>query len=67
MDSEFAAIPGRLVPETLARGPAARGGGVDTQKTLPFGMPVHNIQANTPVENILAMFKAINASARQND
>lgn len=59
------------------------GGGVDTQKTLPFGTPqevydevsqrlkifgcqggfvfntVHNIQANTPVENILAMFSAI--------
>ncbi|HXK60119.1 MAG TPA: uroporphyrinogen decarboxylase family protein [Acidobacteriota bacterium] len=59
------------------------GGGVDTQKTLPFGTPqqvreevlrsceifgkgggfvfntVHNIQANTPVENIVAMFEAI--------
>lgn len=59
------------------------GGGVDTQKTLPFGTPqevydevmerlkifapgggfvfnpVHNIQARTPTENILAMFKAI--------
>jgi hypothetical protein len=63
------------------------GGGVDTQKTLPFGTPddvyrqvrerieifapgggfvfnaIHNIQANTPVENILAMFKAIKDSA----
>ncbi|MGB2958113.1 MAG: uroporphyrinogen decarboxylase family protein [Bacteroidota bacterium] len=59
------------------------GGGVDTQKTLPFGTPaevraevtdrcrifseeggfvfntVHNIQANTPVENILAMLDAL--------
>lgn len=59
------------------------GGGIDTQKTLPFGTPqdveeqvkkqcsvlgknggfvfnaVHNIQANTPVENVVAMFKAI--------
>lgn len=59
------------------------GGGVDTQKTLPFGTPeevykevtdrltlfskgggyvfntVHNIQGNTSVENILAMFRAI--------
>ena len=60
------------------------GGGVDTQKNLPFGTPeevreetrrnvkilshggcfvcavVHNIQGPTPVENILAFFKAIN-------
>ena len=59
------------------------GGGVDTQKTLPFGTPaevraevlerlrvftpgggfifntVHNIQARTPVENIVAMLDAI--------
>ncbi len=58
------------------------GGGVDTQRTLPFGTPdevkeqvrervemfaegggfvfnaIHNIQANTPVENVLAMFEA---------
>jgi len=57
------------------------GGGVNTQKTLPFGTPeevsrevaerirafapgggyvfnsIHNIQANTPVENLLAMFE----------
>ncbi|NIA06086.1 MAG: methyltransferase [Actinobacteria bacterium] len=62
------------------------GGGVDTQKTLPFGTPqevykevrerieifndgggfvfnpIHNIQANTPVQNIIAMFKAIRDS-----
>ena len=60
------------------------GGGVDTQKTLPFGTPeevyrevreridifndgggyvfnpIHNIQSNVPVENILAMFRAVN-------
>ena len=56
------------------------GGGVDTQKTLPFGTPdevrdevrariadfrvgggwifntVHNVVANVPVENLLAMY-----------
>ena len=59
------------------------GGGVDTQKTLPFGTPetvrhevlerceifsphggfvfnaVHNVQANTPTENIVAMLDAV--------
>jgi hypothetical protein len=59
------------------------GGGVDTQKTLPFGKPqdvrdqvrerietfapgggfvfctIHNVQANTPIENLLAMFEAV--------
>jgi uroporphyrinogen-III decarboxylase len=59
------------------------GGGVDTQKTLPFGTPdevreevlrrrevfapgggfvfntVHNIQARTPVENVVAMVEAL--------
>ena len=59
------------------------GGGVDTQKTLPFGTPeevysevterlelfskgggfvfntIHNIQGNVPVENLLAMFRAV--------
>jgi hypothetical protein len=59
------------------------GGGVDTQKTLPFGSPaevreevlrrceifapgggfvfnaVHNVQAQTPVENIVAMVDAV--------
>ena len=59
------------------------GGGVDTQKTLPFGTPaevraevlerceifsegggfvfntIHNVLANTPVENMVAMFKAV--------
>jgi hypothetical protein len=59
------------------------GGGVDTQKTLPFDTPgqvrqqvterlrifnqkngfvfatIHNIQCNTPTENVLAMFEAL--------
>ena len=59
------------------------GGGVDTQKTLPFGTPeevrkqvlqrceifaqnggfvfnaIHNVQANTPVENMVAMIDAV--------
>lgn len=59
------------------------GGGVNTQKTLPFGKPeqvrkevleqceilskdggfvfnsVHNIQANTPIENVVAMIDAL--------
>jgi hypothetical protein len=59
------------------------GGGVDTQKTLPFGTPaevraevlerceifsegggfvfntIHNVQANTPTENLVAMFDAV--------
>lgn len=59
------------------------GGGVDTQRTLPFGTPddvykevtdrvrilnegggfvfnaIHNIQANVPIENVEALFKAL--------
>lgn len=59
------------------------GGGVDTQKTLPFGTPaevreqvkkrietfapgggfvfcsIHNVQACTPIENLLAMFEVV--------
>ncbi|MFC1693541.1 uroporphyrinogen decarboxylase family protein, partial [Candidatus Latescibacterota bacterium] len=62
------------------------GGGIDTQKTLPFGTPedaydevrerigifnknggfvfdaIHNIQAGSPVENVLAMLDAIKDS-----
>jgi hypothetical protein len=58
------------------------GGGIDTQKTLPFGTPdairkevceriaifgqnggfvfnpVHNVQANTPAENLVALYEA---------
>ena len=67
------------------------GGGVDTQKTLPFGTPaevreqvlrrceifapgggfvfnsIHNIQAGTPVENIVAMFDAVRSSTDGSD
>lgn len=59
------------------------GGGVDTQRTLPFGTPqevrdqvrerieifgpgggfvfctIHNVQAKTPIENLLAMFEVV--------
>ena len=59
------------------------GGGVDTQRTLPFGTPeevrrevrqrieilgrgggfvfntVHNVQANTPAENLMALYEAV--------
>jgi uroporphyrinogen-III decarboxylase len=59
------------------------GGGVDTQRALPFGTPdevrtevlerleifskgggfvfntIHNIQARTPIENIIAMLDAV--------
>lgn len=61
------------------------GGGVDTQRTLPFGTPaqvraevlercrifgrdggfvfntIHNIQARTPLANVVAMFEAVHA------
>jgi hypothetical protein len=64
------------------------GGGVDTQKTLPFGTPdqvrrevkeriaifgrgggfvfntVHNVQANTPRENLVALYDAVKESRR---
>lgn len=77
----------RMVPQHLVEKYGSRivfwGGGVDTQKTLPFGSPdevrdevterikifsqkngfifnpVHNIQCNTPIKNVLAMFKAL--------
>ncbi len=59
------------------------GGGIDTQKVLPFGTPeevrkqalerceifgkdggfvfntVHNVQANTPLENLIALIDAV--------
>jgi len=62
------------------------GGGVDTQKTLPFGTPdevyrevrdrieifndgggfvfntIHNIQGNTPIENVQSLFRALRYS-----
>ena len=64
------------------------GGGVDTQKTLPFGTPqevyeevrrridlfgagggfvfntIHNIQAKTPVQNVLALVRALQDARR---
>lgn len=64
------------------------GGGVDTQRTLPFGTPddvrsevrqrlevfgrgggfvfnpIHNVQAQTPVENLLAMYDAFRDHGR---
>lgn len=64
------------------------GGGVDTQRTLPFGAPeevrnevrdririfgrgggfvfntVHNIQARTPLENVLAMYETVREYGR---
>ena len=74
-----------MAPKGLAEKYGGRivfwGGGVDTQKTLPFGTPdevrrqvaervkifgatkgfvfntSHNIQCNTPIENVLAMFR----------
>ena len=77
----------RMDPTELKRRHGDRlvfwGGGVDTQRTLPFGTPqdvrkevlercevfapgggfvfnpVHNIQALTPVENIVAVFDAV--------
>ena len=76
-----------MAPEELKKEYGDRitfwGGGVDTQKTLPFGTPddvrrqvrerlrilglgggfvfatVHNIQARTPVENVLAMIETV--------
>jgi hypothetical protein len=64
------------------------GGGVDTQRTLPFGTPdevrrevaeriatfapgggfvfnpIHNVQAQTPVENLLAMYETVRQAGR---
>ncbi len=64
------------------------GGGVDTQKTLPFGTPeevynevrqrieifnnptgmvfntIHNIQVKIPIDNVLAIFRAIADSSK---
>ncbi|NOZ27945.1 MAG: methyltransferase [Chloroflexi bacterium] len=64
------------------------GGGVDTQRTLPFGTPeevreqvreririfgpgggfvfntIHNVQARVPVENLLALYKAVREYGR---
>nr|MBP9016011.1 methyltransferase [Candidatus Atribacteria bacterium] len=78
----------KMIPQNLKKNFGHQftfwGGGVNTQKTLPFGTPeevreevrqlietfkpgggfvfatVHNIQANIPVENLLALFEAVN-------
>ena len=73
----------RLLKEKYGKHLTFWGGGVDTQKVLPFGTPeevrvhvleeceifapgggfvfntVHNIQANVPLQNVLAMLEAI--------
>ena len=76
-----------MVPKTLKEEYGDKisfwGGGVDTQKTLPFGTPdeirrqvgerinifgrgggfvfntVHNVQAGTPAENLVALYEAV--------
>jgi hypothetical protein len=74
--------PGRL-KDRYGKDLVFWGGGVDTQKTLPFGTPkqvrdevlsrcdifgrnggyvfnsIHNVQARTPVENVVAMIDAV--------
>lgn len=76
-------MDGRMLKEEWGDKFTFWGGGVDTQKTLPFGTPeevyqevterltlfskgggyvfntIHNIQGNVPVENIVAMFRAV--------
>ena len=76
-------MDGRMLKEQWGDKFTFWGGGVDTQKTLPFGTPeevyqevterlalfskgggyvfntIHNIQGNVPVENIVAMFRAV--------
>ncbi len=81
-----------MAPQTLKEKFGDRitfwGGGVDTQKTLPFGTPeevrrqvrqrievfgrgggfvfntVHNVQANTPAENLVALYEAVRQARR---
>ena len=73
----------KLLKEKYGRDIVFWGGGIDTQKLLPFGTPsevrdqvrerceifgrdggfvfnaIHNVQAGTPVENIVAMLDAL--------
>jgi len=73
----------RTLKDRFGRRISFWGGGVDTQRTLPFGTPqqvrrevqeriaifgrgggfvfntVHNVQANTPAENLLALYEAV--------
>jgi len=75
-----------VLSERFGREVVFWGGGVDTQKTLPFGTPeqvydevcwrietlgahhglvfnsIHNVQAGVPLENLLALFRAVKAS-----
>lgn len=81
-----------MAPEELKREYGSQitfwGGGVDTQRTLPFGTPeevraqvrerirtfgpgggfifnpIHNVQAQTPVENVIAMFETVRDDGR---
>ncbi len=78
-----AGMDGKMLKEKWGDKFVFWGGGVDTQKTLPFGTPeevyrevtqrlelfskgggfvfntVHNIQGNVPVDNLLAMYRAV--------
>ena len=73
----------QLLKKTYGKSLVFWGGGVDTQKTLPFGTPdqvreevkkridifapgggfvfnaIHNVQAKTPIDNILALFETV--------
>ncbi|HLA85448.1 MAG TPA: uroporphyrinogen decarboxylase family protein [Thermoguttaceae bacterium] len=73
----------RMLKERFGARATFWGGGIDTQKTLPFGTPdeiarqvrerieifgagggfvfntVHNVQARTPVENLVALYEAV--------
>jgi uroporphyrinogen-III decarboxylase len=81
-----AGMQGEGLKKNFGRDMAFWGGGVDTQKTLPFATPddvykqvreriamfnkdggfvfnsTHNIQAKTPIKNVLALFKALTDS-----
>jgi hypothetical protein len=81
-----AGMDAQALKEKVGRRITFWGGGVDTQRTLPFGTPeevrrqvgqrieifnrgggfvfntVHNVQANTPVENLLALYDAVGES-----
>jgi len=81
-------MEGQHLKKAFGRNMVFWGGGIDTQKTLPFGTAdevyrqtreriemfnkdggfvfntIHNIQAKTPVANMLAMFKAITDSGK---
>ncbi|MGN1099577.1 MAG: uroporphyrinogen decarboxylase family protein [Christensenellales bacterium] len=78
-----AGMDARRLKEKFGKDLVFWGGGVDTQKTLPFGDPeqvkeqvkeridilskdggyvfasIHNVVANTPIENLLALLEAI--------